>query len=121
MYYLAEGNRGNQRFLEIVADRYEEYDRRNRSNKTQLVQEVVDYVHNYGGHFLKQCEISGMWIEADNLEARNNVAHGFRRTRETRLNAPATTQTIPTSRNTNHMIDVEPVTKRRVVSVTEQR
>ena len=107
---------GNKRFHEIVADRYEEYDRRTRSKKTQYAQEVVDYVHSYGARFFKQDEKSGMWIEADNLEARNKVAHGFRRTRETRLNA---TKSIAIVENTENLIsETEPATKKRAITVT---
>eukprot|EP00980_Cylindrotheca_fusiformis_P028456 scaffold22599_cov139-Cylindrotheca_fusiformis.AAC.47 len=43
-------------------------------------------VHEYGGRFLKQDEESAMWVEVSDLEARNKVAHGFRRRRESEIN-----------------------------------
>lgn len=120
---LGRGNSCNQhwgkkRFHEIIADRYGEYDRCNRSRKTQVSQEVVEYVQNYGARFLKQCNEAGVWIKAGNREARNKVAHGFRRKREFRLNAA--THSIPTVLKTNDRNEAEPVKKRRALSFTKE-
>lgn len=73
---------GNKRLHEIVADHYDEYDREMRVGKTKLAERIVSKVHEYGGKFLKRDEECGMWIEVSHLDARNKVAHGFRRKRE---------------------------------------
>jgi hypothetical protein len=78
---------GNRHLHEIVANFYARYNTLLRAEKTSLGEEIVDVVHGYGGHFLKLDEESGMWVEVSNLEARNKVAHGFRRKREFALKA----------------------------------
>mmetsp|Transcript_12000 Transcript_12000/g.28694 ORF Transcript_12000/g.28694 Transcript_12000/m.28694 type:complete len:457 (+) Transcript_12000:52-1422(+) len=106
---------GNRRLHDVVADRYDEYNQQTRANKTQLAQEVVDYVHNYGGRFLKQCDDSGMWMEVCNLDARNKVGHAFRRAREYRSITSEAKPTMATSQYEN-VIGAGPERKRRAVT-----
>jgi hypothetical protein len=73
---------GNRLLHEIVESYYEQYCDVPRHGKTRLAQGLVDMVHKYSGHFLKQDVESGMWVEVSNIEARNKVNHSFRRKRE---------------------------------------
>eukprot|EP00980_Cylindrotheca_fusiformis_P030810 scaffold25454_cov127-Cylindrotheca_fusiformis.AAC.1 len=77
---------GNKRLHEIIADFYAKYNQLFRSQKTKLAADIVQMVHEYGGRFLKQDEETAMWVEVSDLEARNKVAHGFRRKREFETN-----------------------------------
>ncbi|CAJ1969412.1 unnamed protein product [Cylindrotheca closterium] len=73
---------GNKRLHEIVADHYDEYDRETRAGKTKVAEGIVAMVHEYGGKFMKLDDECGMWIEVSPVDARNKVAHSFRRKRE---------------------------------------
>mmetsp|Transcript_26409 Transcript_26409/g.64355 ORF Transcript_26409/g.64355 Transcript_26409/m.64355 type:complete len:464 (-) Transcript_26409:335-1726(-) len=73
---------GNKRLHEMVAEHYDEYDREMRVGKTKLAERIVSMVHEYGGKFRKLDDQYGVWIEVPHLDARNKVAHGFRRKRE---------------------------------------
>eukprot|EP00980_Cylindrotheca_fusiformis_P019708 scaffold6883_cov113-Cylindrotheca_fusiformis.AAC.1 len=77
---------GNKRLHEIIGNFFIEYNQLFRSQKTKLAADIVQMVHEYGGRFLKQDEESAMWVEVSDLEARNKVAHGFRRKRESEIN-----------------------------------
>lgn len=73
---------GNKRLHEMVADHYDEYDSEMRVGKTKLAERILKMIHGYGGKFLKLDDECGMWKEVSLLDARNKVAHGFRRRRE---------------------------------------
>ncbi|CAJ1965765.1 unnamed protein product [Cylindrotheca closterium] len=79
---------GNKRLHEIVADHYDEYDRETRVGKTKLAEMIVVMVHEYGGKFMKLDDECGMWIELASLDARNKVAHSFRRKRGFAVKGP---------------------------------
>ena len=83
---------GNKRLHEMVAEHYDEYDREMRVGKTKLAEKIVAMVHSYGGKFLKLEDDCGMWVEVSTLDARNKVAHGFRRKRESTTKA---TKVVP--------------------------
>lgn len=93
---------GNKQLHEIVASFYKKYNGLLRAEKTKLAEEIVFMVRGYGGNFLKQDEKSGMWVAVSNLEARNKVAHGFRRKREFELKA-RTVATAPQALIVNAM------------------
>ena len=72
---------GNKRLHQIIHNRYEEYDGSSFQRKTKISKEILEVVQKYGGKFLKLDNVSGMWLEAPEIEARNKVSHSFRRKR----------------------------------------
>jgi hypothetical protein len=66
--------------LGLIIDQYRErYLEAGRCDKAIISQHVVDFVHGYGGRFLKKSESSfGEWIEVSHDAACDKVGHGFR-------------------------------------------
>ena len=66
--------------LGLIIDQYRErYLEAGRCDKAIISQHVVDFVHGYGGRFLKRSESNvGEWIEVSLDAACDKVGHGFR-------------------------------------------
>ena len=69
---------GNIRLAELIEERQVEYNRSNRSDKTSISWEIVHYILEQGGRFLKKEETLDMWEQVQYVVAREKVAHGFR-------------------------------------------
>merc|ERR1712118_235961 len=72
---------GNLRCAYLVEQHQAEYERANRSGKTQVAENIIDMVKESGGRFLKK-DKNKCWQEVTHTQAREKVAHFFRRLRE---------------------------------------
>jgi hypothetical protein len=48
------------------------------SRNTELSQHLVNFVHSYGGHFVKQEKGTGRWYVVSNLVARRKASQALR-------------------------------------------
>lgn len=66
--------------LGLIIDQYRErYLEAGRCDKAIISHHVVDFVHGYGGRFLRRSESKvGEWIEVSHDAACDKVGHGFR-------------------------------------------
>lgn len=79
-----EGNNhpGNKTYLEFVEEKKYEYEKITKeiphwkSKKTEISQQVVDHVHEYGGRFLGK--ENGIWIEVEDSVARKKSSQALR-------------------------------------------
>eukprot|EP00980_Cylindrotheca_fusiformis_P029225 scaffold22759_cov98-Cylindrotheca_fusiformis.AAC.2 len=76
---------GNRLLRELVENNNGEYNRLWKDGKTKLAHRIVAAVHGFSGRFLKLDKESGVWVEVTDSEAREKVAHRFRRNRELAL------------------------------------
>jgi cobalamin biosynthesis protein CobT len=49
-----------------------------RVDRSKVIIEIAQTIHDAGGHFLKENKKGGGWIETSNKEARNKVGHALR-------------------------------------------
>eukprot|EP00980_Cylindrotheca_fusiformis_P017568 scaffold5516_cov105-Cylindrotheca_fusiformis.AAC.2 len=82
---------GNRVLRELVETYEDEYNGLSRDDKTKLTHRIVSVVHGFSGRFLKPDKESGMWMEVSDSEAREKVAHRFRRNRELALKSARAT------------------------------
>lgn len=74
---------GNKYLHDIIARYYDEYNSATkRETKSKVADCVIDVIKACPGRFLKRDEVSGLWMEVDDREAREKVCHAFRRKRE---------------------------------------
>eukprot|EP00980_Cylindrotheca_fusiformis_P029224 scaffold22759_cov98-Cylindrotheca_fusiformis.AAC.1 len=76
---------GNCILRELVETYHDEYNALWKHGKTDLAHRIVSVVHGFSGRFLKLDKESGMWVEVSDSDAREKVAHRFRRNRELAL------------------------------------
>ena len=71
---------GNKFLQELIRQRYQDYNSvKGRGNKTEVAQEVVNYIMNqYNGRFLRRNESTGFWEAVSNSVALERVCHSFR-------------------------------------------
>jgi len=69
---------GNKRYRAEVQNLQKWYKSSGKSEKTELAQCLVDYVHNYGGRFLKQEKGTDRWYVVSNLVARRKASQALR-------------------------------------------
>eukprot|EP00980_Cylindrotheca_fusiformis_P030634 scaffold25143_cov142-Cylindrotheca_fusiformis.AAC.1 len=86
---------GNRLLHELVEAYDQQYNRLSKDGKTKLAEQIVTVVHGYSGRFLKNDKESGMWVAVSNLEAREKVAHRFRRNRAIGLKGGSTDYNEP--------------------------
>lgn len=86
----AQKHTGTQRALHIVEMYYEAYEKLGKFQKTDMAEKIISIIHESGGRFLRQDD-QGLWIVADDTEARKKVAHWFRKRRLKRLASAAST------------------------------
>ena len=67
---------GNRRASHLCEMFYEQYQRANKYQKTEMAERIVQMIHESGGRFIK--EEGEHWIEVDDLVARAKIAHFFR-------------------------------------------
>merc|ERR1712072_1210471 len=72
---------GNLRCAYLVEQHQAEYERANRSGKTQIAENIIAMVNESGGRFLKK-DGNKCWREVTHTQAREKVSHFFRRLRE---------------------------------------
>jgi cobalamin biosynthesis protein CobT len=51
---------------------------KSRVDRSKVIIEISQTIHDAGGHFLKENKKGGGWIETSNKEARNKVGHALR-------------------------------------------
>jgi hypothetical protein len=74
---------GNKRFRQVVDEMKAKYRITNaKTDKTALSKAIVDYVHGYGGRFLKQDESGGKYRVMTTMEARKKTSQALRETKE---------------------------------------
>merc|ERR1712194_739036 len=70
---------GNKRFQAVLDTYTARYDKAtSKQEKMMTTKEIVGYIHNLGGRFLKFKNNDGMWEEISNVAARDKVSHALR-------------------------------------------
>lgn len=69
---------GNKRYREEVLNMQAWYKQSVKTEKTDLAQQVVDYINSYGGRFVKKNKIDGRWFIVANLVARKKASQALR-------------------------------------------
>jgi hypothetical protein len=70
---------GNQAYLQHKERLQARYLAASKEEKTEISQELVDIVHDWGGRFMKQSEDNEhIWYEVDNLKARKKASQTLR-------------------------------------------
>lgn len=79
---IAKTHTGNLRALLLCEMNYPRYESAitGKYGKTEVAEQIVRIIHDSGGRFLKPDENSG-WVEVNNEEAREKIAHFFRHMR----------------------------------------
>ena len=94
---------GNLRCVHIVEMNLERYEKATKFEKTQIAERIVHLVHQSYARFLKKEE--GEWIEASREEAREKIAHCFRRLRGAKGSGKSTKAVKRTSREDKNSAD----------------
>jgi hypothetical protein len=72
-------HKGNRRYRELIAKATQKYSSSsNKLEKTLIVSEVVEAVHNVNGKFIKKEKKGGPWVEVDEVFAREKVGQSLR-------------------------------------------
>lgn len=70
---------GNLDLAKIVAKHQVEYNESERNSKTKLTRRLVQVIKDGNGRFLKRDGIpDGGWVEVDDAQSREKIAHAFR-------------------------------------------
>jgi hypothetical protein len=69
---------GNKRYRDEVQNLQKWYKASDKSEKTNLSQHLVNYVHSYGGRFVKQEKNTGRWYIVSNIVARRKASQALR-------------------------------------------
>ena len=69
---------GNKRYRDEVQNLQKWYKASDKSEKTELSQHLVNFVHSYGGRFVKQEKGTGRWYVVSNLIARRKASQALR-------------------------------------------
>ena len=84
---------GNQRY-HVLLDKYQNaYELAKKFEKMQIADRIVQSVHEYSGHFLRQD--GARWVIVDDIMARNKVSHAFRTRRAASGTSAAATSKMP--------------------------
>jgi hypothetical protein len=75
---------GNIMFLRTVRETKPMYRNASKTDKTMIAKVVVNYVHSYGGRFLKQ-DKDGRYLVMTKSEARRKTSQAFREKKSNRL------------------------------------
>jgi|Transcript_16399 hypothetical protein len=116
-----EGNNhpGNKTYLEFVEEKKYDYEEITKeiphwkSKKTEISQQVVDHVHEYGGRFLGKA--NGVWIEVEDSVARKKSSQALR---EGQPKVVAQSGRKNKARRTRKSPQISPPSKRQKVSQT---
>eukprot|EP00978_Attheya_sp_CCMP212_P011236 scaffold27594_cov48-Attheya_sp.AAC.9 len=116
-----EGNNhpGNKTYLEFVEEKKDDYEKITKeiphwkSKKTEISQQVVDHVHEYGGRFLGK--ENGVWIEVKDSVARKKSSQALR---EGQPKVVAQSRRKNKARRTRKSPQISPPSKRQKVSQT---
>jgi len=74
---FANHHEGNQAYLKKKECMQEAYKSASNATKTQMKLELIAFVHNRGGRFIRR-NTDGAWEELDNREVRNKAAQALR-------------------------------------------
>lgn len=79
---IAKTHTGNLRALHLCEMNYPRYESAitGKYGKTEVAEQIVRIIHESGGRFLKPDE-NGGWVEVDDADAREKIAHFFRHMR----------------------------------------
>ena len=70
---------GNLNLAKIVAEHQSEYNESERNSKTKLTRKLVQVIKDGNGRFLKRDgKPDGGWVEVNDAQSREKVAHAFR-------------------------------------------
>ena len=73
---------GNRRSLHLCEMFYDKYEMANKYQKTDLAERIVHVIKESGGRFLKGDDKKdpndNVWVEVDDMVARQKIAHSFR-------------------------------------------
>lgn len=69
---------GNKRYRAEVQNLQKWYKASGKSEKTDLSQHLVNFVHGYGGRFVKQEKSTGRWYVVSNMVARRKASQALR-------------------------------------------
>ena len=69
---------GNKRYRAEVQNLQKWYKSSDKAEKTDLAQCLVNFVHSYGGRFVKQEKSTGRWYVVSNLVARRKASQALR-------------------------------------------
>lgn len=70
---------GNKRYRQVISDMKNTYrSTEKKLKKTDLSRTIVDYVHSYGGRFVKKDAASGTYIALTRSEARKKTSQALR-------------------------------------------
>lgn len=69
---------GNKKYRAEVLKLQKWYKSSGKNKKTVLAQCLVDFVHSYGGRFVKQEKASGKWFVVNNEMARRKASQALR-------------------------------------------
>ena len=72
---------GNERYRILLQKKFEEYNSAHISRRREIVSEVIQEVHRYGGRFLIPAK--SWWVQASSASARAKVSIAFRDVRKT--------------------------------------
>jgi hypothetical protein len=75
---LANKHEANQLYLQEKERMQEFYFGASKYDKTRMAQELVDWVHQGGGRFVKYDKDVSRWFEVDNLTARKRASQALR-------------------------------------------
>merc|ERR1712072_57476 len=84
---------GNLRCAYLVEQHQAEYERANRSAKTEIAENIIAMVNESGGRFLKK-DRNKCWQEVTHTQAREKVSHFFRRLREVQKTTATETKSL---------------------------
>lgn len=73
----AREHTGNRRAALLCEMYFEIYEKATKSQKTTVAEKVISIIRESGGRFLKRGPDT-LWVEADDIEARNKISHVFR-------------------------------------------
>jgi len=68
---------GNERLRVVVEMKLDRYRRSTRSEKSEIVREIVDIVRAYGGRFVRKTDEGGL-VDIGNQKSREKVGHAIR-------------------------------------------
>uniref|UniRef100_A0A7S1DCD2 DUF6824 domain-containing protein n=1 Tax=Cyclophora tenuis TaxID=216820 RepID=A0A7S1DCD2_CYCTE len=76
---MAFNHVGNCRLRRMITDHIDRYVQANRTEKGDIITDMIDEVRRRGGHFIKRAESrGGRWIEVSDKIAREKIAHALR-------------------------------------------
>jgi hypothetical protein len=96
---------GNQRMLRIIDEHRTRYLQADRSDKHDIIVEIIGAIRGSGGRFLRRVDYEHYWIEVSQSIAYRKVGHAFRSKARTNISETSTETMSPSvSREGGFMI-----------------